>query len=137
MKLVPEESPLLRLLLFSLLPLLVGALIVVRLAPDFVLAVAHCPLREITGFPCPTCGGTLSANHLVMGHWTQAVHANPLVVLVFVLYGIVAGYATIATLVPRWRRWLQLTRQEKRTAKRVAILLVALNWAWLIWRYLF
>jgi len=135
MRLAPEETPLVRLLLFCSLPLLLGALFLVRLAPEFVLGVAHCPLRQGTGFPCPTCGGTISLVHLVNGSWIRAVYANPLVVLLTVLYVPVAIYATAATLVPRWRRRLHLPHSASRTARWLVILLVGLNWAWLAWRY--
>ena len=137
MLLVPEKSPTLRLLLFSFFPLLLGALILVRMAPDFILGLAHCPLRDITGFPCPTCGGTLAATNLVQAHWLAALTANPMLVLLGALYVLAAGYATAATLVPRWRRSLVLSTHEKRTAKWLAILLLVLNWAWLVKRYLF
>ncbi|MDX2472689.1 MAG: hypothetical protein QNL91_03185, partial [Candidatus Krumholzibacteria bacterium] len=53
------------------------------------------------------------------------------------LYVLLAVYATAATVVPSWRRSLQLTATEKRTARWLAILLLALNWAWLVRRYLF
>jgi hypothetical protein len=137
MKLIPEASPVLRLLLFSCLPLLIGGWILARLAPDFILGVAHCPLRDMTGFPCPTCGGTLTATHLTQGHWVAAVQVNPLVVLGAVVYLLAAVHATAATLVPAWRRSLQLSPPEKRTARLMAVLLLILNWAWLIRVYLF
>ncbi len=136
MKPVPENSPLLRLLLFSFLPLLLGALVLVRLVPEFVLGIVHCPLRETTGIPCPTCGGTISLTHLAAGDWGQALRANPLVVLATAVYIPLAVYAAAATVVPRWRRSLRPSAIEKRTARWLAILLVILNWAWLVQRYL-
>jgi len=137
MKLVAEASPVLRLLLFAFLPLLLGGLLLARLAPEFLLGVAHCPLREMTGFPCPTCGGTLTATHLGQGHWAAALRLNPLVVLGSVSYLIVAIHAAVATLVPAWRRSVQLGPVEKRTARLMAVLLLILNWAWLVRVYLF
>jgi hypothetical protein len=136
MKLVPESTPTFRLVIFSLLPLLLGALVLLRLAPDAVLAVVHCPLRETTGVPCPTCGGTLSLTQLVSGDWRAAFAANPLVFLTSVGFFLTAGYAAAATLVPPWRRALHLTPTEKRTARWLAVLLIVLNWAWLARRYL-
>jgi len=38
-----------------------------------------CPLREITGIPCPTCYGTRAMLALVAGDWWQALRLNPLV----------------------------------------------------------
>lgn len=137
MKVIPEASGVPRLLLVGFLPLLLGTLLLTRLAPDFVLKVAHCPLREMTGFPCPTCGGTLTTNHLVHGHWWAALSLNPLVVLLAVTYILAAIYATVATVIPAWRRSIQLSPTEKRTTRLMAVLLVMLNWAWLVWVYLF
>ncbi len=137
MRLVPENSPTTRLILFSISPLLVGALLLVRMAPDFILQIAHCPLRDMTGMPCPTCGGTLAATRLVHAHWLEALAANPLVVVVAAVYVLIAGGALAMTLVPSWRRSLALSAQEKRTARWLAILLLILNWAWLVKRYLF
>ncbi len=136
MKLVPEDSPLLRLLLICFLPLVVGLFVLVRLAPDFVLTVAHCPLREGTGLPCPTCGSTLAVTQMAAGNWGQALRSNPLVVAAGVAYLILGTGAAVATVAPRWRRALQLTPAEKKTARWLAVLLVLLNWAWLLPRYL-
>ena len=136
MKLVPEESPLLRLLLLCFFPLAVGLFILVRLAPDSVLTVAHCPLRDGTGLPCPTCGSTLAATQLAAGNWGRALQCNPLVVVSGVAYLISGTYAAITTMIPRWRRSLHLTPTGKKTARWLAILLVALNWTWLLPRYL-
>jgi len=132
----PEESPLLRLLLFAFFPFLAGALVLLHLAPDFVLGVAHCPLRETTGVPCPTCGGTLAAVHLASGQWAAALRANPLVTVLVTGYVPAACYACAATVVPIWRRSLRLTAKEKRTARWLAILLLAVDWLWLAARYL-
>ena len=137
MKLVPETSPVFRLLLLAFLPLLAVALLVTYLAPEVVLNIAYCPLREITGFPCPTCGGTLTATHLTQGRWLAALHANPAIVLAAATYMVAAGYALIVTLKPAWRRTWLLNANEKKTARLMAVLLLILNWSWLIRVYLF
>lgn len=136
MRLVEEVSPLPRLLIFGFFPLFAGALLLAHLAPDLILRVAHCPLRETTGVPCPTCGGTLAATRLARGQWLGALAANPLVIMLGAGYLLSAAYAGAATLVPRWRRSLQLTPTEKKTARWLAVLLLGLNWFWLAWRYL-
>lgn len=38
-----------------------------------------CPLREITGIPCPTCYGTRATLALLAGDWRAALRFNPLV----------------------------------------------------------
>ena len=41
--------------------------------------VGFCPLRTLTGVPCPTCGGTRALVAAVRGEWFEAVGWNPLV----------------------------------------------------------
>jgi len=40
-----------------------------------------CPLRALTGIPCPTCYGTRAMLALVAGEWQAALRLNPLVAL--------------------------------------------------------
>ena len=41
----------------------------------------HCPLRALTGLPCPLCGLSTSVEETVRLHLGDAVAANPLGVL--------------------------------------------------------
>ena len=58
--------------------------------------VVGCPLRVLTGIPCPLCGMTTSVEETVRLHLGRAVEANPA--------GIVAVAAAIGLLVLRPRR---------------------------------
>jgi hypothetical protein len=40
-----------------------------------------CPLRALTGIPCPTCYGTRAMLALLTGDWQAALRLNPLVAL--------------------------------------------------------
>ena len=44
-----------------------------------------CPLRSVTGIPCPLCGMTTAAQALVRGDLDGAVSANPFVLLLAAL----------------------------------------------------
>jgi uncharacterized protein DUF2752 len=55
-----------------------------------------CPLRSITGVPCPLCGMTTSVEHTVRFELGDAVAANPA--------GVAAVLAAIVLLVKRPRR---------------------------------
>lgn len=37
-----------------------------------------CPLRTLTGVPCPLCGGTTSVEDVFRGHVVGALQANPI-----------------------------------------------------------
>lgn len=135
MRVVPENSPFPRLLVFPFGALVGGGLVLARFGGDLLLRLAHCPWRDVAGIPCPTCGGTLAAVFLVHGQVTAALKANPLVTL-----GIAAGalwllYAVAATVIPAWRRSLVLTGTEKRAARIIVILAVVAAWVWELRRF--
>jgi hypothetical protein len=70
------------------LALLAGTLLLPLLAFDWVTApgsLVLCPLRAVTGIPCPSCGLTRALAHLWRGHWADAIHFHPFVPLVFLL----------------------------------------------------
>ena len=128
MRLVPEKSPLPRLLVFPFGILAVFGLAIVRFKPDLVLHLAHCPLRDMTGVPCPTCGGTHTAVALAHGRWTDAFAANPLVAAGLVVFGIWLLTGVLATVAPQLRRDLVFTSREKKTARILAVLFILAAW---------
>ncbi len=80
------------------------------------VAVAHgvrdpgvlCPIRTLTGIPCPFCGGTTVFIELGSGHPVRALAANPLVffgAMVFAVAPLGLG-ARWQALAPRARAWM-------------------------------
>ncbi len=70
------------------LALLAGSLLLPLLAFDWVTSansLVLCPLRAVTGIPCPSCGLTRSLAHLERGHWAEALKFHPFSPLIFVL----------------------------------------------------
>lgn len=66
-----------------------------------------CPLRALTGIPCPFCGGTTAAVDLVRGRFGDALATSPLVVLlavVTVVMAAVLGLRLLGRLPPPRRR---------------------------------
>lgn len=47
---------------------------------------ALCPLRRVTGVPCPFCGSTTVFMEAGAGHWAAALAANPVTVVAAVLF---------------------------------------------------
>jgi len=79
-----------------------------------------CPLRSLTGVPCPFCGSTTSVRALFDGHPTAAVAAAPLGIVVV----LVAALGALGLL-------------PKRLAVHPAVLLavVALEWVFELHRF--
>ena len=97
-----------------------------------------CPIKYITGIPCPSCGSTRSLVALAQGHFTEALLINPLglfaaaVMLTFplwLLYDVVFKKDTLYKSFKVFENTLKI--------KWVAItftVLIAANWAWNIYK---
>lgn len=108
----------------------VGAILILRMNPLGVLR--PCPLRALTGIPCPTCGGTEAFKDVLHGDLTGAIRANPLVAAVLVLVA-GSGIAGIAAL--PWARHLRAPRVPAGFFLFAALLVLILaNWIYLFLR---
>jgi hypothetical protein len=70
------------------LALLAGSLLLPFLAFDWVTSprsLVLCPLRAVTGIPCPSCGLTRALAHLERGHLVQALKFHPFSPLILFL----------------------------------------------------
>jgi glycerol-3-phosphate acyltransferase PlsY len=93
-----------------------------------------CPLRTLTGVPCPFCGLTTATVALTHGEWAVAAKTSPLAYLVAIL---AVGTAPVLVarafgLVSPPRRASDLTR---RRISKGAIVIVALSWLFQLHRY--
>jgi hypothetical protein len=102
----------------------------VVLAPAAGVSPATCAFRRVTGVPCPTCGSTRAALALLDGRPLAAIAFNPMTVAL--------GAAAIAWLALRiglGRRVALHAGARVRKALWIgAALLIALDWAWVVWR---
>ena len=94
----------------------------------------ECPLRALTGVPCPFCGLTTATVALTHGHWAAAAATSPLAYLVAAL---TLGTAPVlvarnAGLVAQPSAWSRAAR--KRVGYVVAVV-VALSWVFQLHRY--
>jgi hypothetical protein len=59
-----------------------AAMAMLAAGPILALVPGHaglpCPLRTLTGLPCPLCGGTTSVEDVFRGHIVGAIQASPL-----------------------------------------------------------
>jgi hypothetical protein len=93
-----------------------------------------CPLRTLTGIPCPLCGMTTAATGLASGDLGAALAANPFVLLL-------AGFTLVMALLMAARAlgWARQPAQwppaRRRQAYWAAALLAAASWAFQLHRY--
>src|SRR5579872_5890383 len=81
-----------------------AAAVVLRLFPPQMYAFyPRCPLRSLTGWRCPGCGMTHALAAILGGRFTEAVHYNPLVLVLVPLFGTVAAIEFYSAM--RWNRW--------------------------------
>jgi hypothetical protein len=122
-----------RITLFS-----VGAAAIGRVYPT-LMHYTHgysipCPLRTLTGVPCPFCGLTCATVDMTHGHWAQAARTSPLALLVALL---VVGTAPL--LVARATGLVAPPHPASERARwyitRGAIVVVALSWLFQLHRY--
>jgi hypothetical protein len=93
----------------------------------------RCPFLAVTGYPCLTCGATRCAIAFAHGNLPLAWSWNP---LAFVALGGVAlfdlyAFVVLLTRGPRLRV-IDWTRAEKNAVRMVVIVLIAVNWAYLL-----
>lgn len=106
-------------------------LVAARFLPLLALA-PQCAFQKLTGFPCPTCGSTRSIVYLARADFLSAFSMNPLITAGFVA-AILALLYCAATLVFDLRRIrLSLSEREKALFRVVAVVIVLLNWFYLV-----
>lgn len=93
-----------------------------------------CPLRALTGVPCPMCGMTTAATSLAAGDLHAALAANP---FVLVLAGLTLCMAVLmaaraAGLAPPAAGW---PASRRRQAYWVVAVLLASSWAFQLHRF--
>ena len=83
-----------------------------------------CPVRALTGVPCPFCGGTTVFMEMGAAHPARALVANPVVL---------AGAVGLATApLGTGRKWWAI---EPRTRVWILGVVVALSWVWQLARF--
>ena len=93
-----------------------------------------CIIKNITGFPCPSCGTTRAIELLLNKEFIQSILMNP--------FGIIVGFGMLV--VPFWIVYDVILKKEsfylayKKTEKKIQtkgiaiflIILVVCNWIW-------
>ncbi len=90
--------------------------------------VQLCPLKRLTGYPCPTCGFTRGTLSFLQGHPIRAWLYNP---LLFSFLGVFAAVVAVRVLFGR-RLAIQLSGSERKVAWATMIVLFVANWLYVI-----
>ncbi len=93
-----------------------------------------CPLRTLTGVPCPFCGLTTATVAITHGHWDTAAATSP---LAYLAAGLVVGTTPllalrIAGVARPPRPWPETARRRARYA---VLVVVAMSWVFQLHRY--
>lgn len=102
-----------------------------RYLPVFALAPT-CVFRTLTGFPCPTCGSTRSIVFLSRGDLYSAFAMNPLVAACAIAALLLMMYGLFALVFGMPRVGFALSEKEKDRVRLAVVLLVLLNWLYLV-----
>jgi len=90
-----------------------------------------CPIHDLTGFPCPTCGSSRSIVYLAQGNFLSSFTVNPLAALCIVatvmyfLYSLVAFTFDIPIIK------LQISEKGKNITRFCAFSVIFVNWLYL------
>lgn len=99
---------------------------------DFV--ELHCPFKEVTGLPCPFCGGTRAFIQAAQLH-SEFLHYNAVWVFVAVL-GVAAAMTALAMRELSPARFAVVKRAVEQTSSRTrltaVLIVIAIAWAWAI-----
>jgi Protein of unknown function (DUF2752) len=93
-----------------------------------------CPLRALTGIPCPLCGMTTAATGLAAGDLGAALAANPFVLLL-AGFTLVMAVLMIARAVGRLPAPAQWPAARRRQGYWVTAMLAAASWAFQLHRF--
>ncbi|NQU42512.1 DUF2752 domain-containing protein [bacterium] len=111
------------------LSLLAGA----RFYPFGRFPVPHCRFRDLTHYPCPTCGGTHTFIAMAHARLAEGFHTNPLAALFFIALALFIPYAAARLIfhTPKLRVQFRSGREKVILAAIVALLALG-NWVYLV-----
>lgn len=96
--------------------------------------IGICPIKIVTGYPCPSCGSTRSVIHIFQGNFVDALRTNPIGFILFLGLTLSPPWILFDIITRKRSLYLFFLKVEKFVrVKSVAIiltLLVVINWIW-------
>ena len=96
--------------------------------------ITLCPIKIVTGYPCPACGTTRSLYEIIRGQFLIALHTNPLGYLALVTSIVFPSWVLIDLLSRKSSFYNFYIKSENLLKKKQVyiplILLILVNWLW-------
>jgi hypothetical protein len=93
-----------------------------------------CPIKHVSGLPCPSCGTTRSVVSLLNGNFAEAFHINPIGYLIAIIMVLMPLWIITDVLLRKNSFQLFYLKFESIIAKPQfaipLILLLFMNWIW-------
>jgi hypothetical protein len=93
-----------------------------------------CPIKTVTGYPCPSCGTTRSVSAFFVGDWHTALHTNPLGLLASALLVVIPLWLLLDACLQRPTLHRAFRRFETIFTRPYVyipfFILILLNWIW-------
>ncbi len=99
-----------------------------------------CIIKNVTGYPCPSCGTTRAVTLLLEGRITESILLNPFGILVAVIMT-VFPFWVLTDIVLKKDSFFSWYKNTEATIRKpwltvILIVLVLLNWIWNIYKHL-
>lgn len=99
-----------------------------------------CIIKNVTGFPCPSCGTTRAVTLILEGKFIESLLLNPFGILVAVVMTIFPFWILIDIILKK-ESFFRMYKKTEATSRKpwlasILILLVLLNWIWNIYKHL-
>lgn len=99
-----------------------------------------CIIKNVTGFPCPSCGTTRAVTLILEGKFIESLLLNPFGILVAIVMTIFPFWILIDIILKK-ESFFRMYKKAEATIRKpwlasILILLVLLNWIWNIYKHL-
>lgn len=99
-----------------------------------------CMIKNVTGYPCPSCGTTRAMQLLVQGNFLESIKMNPFGIIVTILMAIAPIWIAIDVVLKKDTFFHSYKKTEVIIRTKwlavFLIILVILNWIWNIYKHL-